>query len=318
MGGRVAPFIELGVGFNPELSSRENVVLNGVIMGLTLREARRRLDAVLDFAELREFADLQLKNYSSGMMVRLAFAVMVQADTDILLIDEVLAVGDAAFQQKCADVFRRMRAEGKTIVLVTHDMRAVEDFCHRAMLLNEGCIVDIGDPATVARQYLRLNFEPQAPVAAEASADDGTGDVRLLDAWLESRDGKRITNVEQDEPIRLRAKVEARRSVPDALFGFILLNADGIAVHEFVAPFSEAPEIGDELSPGRTVTVGVDVENRLVPGRYFLHFGVARHGNRYDVALHVPNAFGFAVFGERLSGAMVSVDHQVTIEVAKS
>ena len=111
MAGRVAPFIELGVGFNLELTARENVVLNGVMMGLSRREARRRLDAVLDFAELEEFVDLKLKNYSSGMLVRLAFSVMIQAEADILLIDEVLAVGDAAFQQKCRDVFAEMRDE---------------------------------------------------------------------------------------------------------------------------------------------------------------------------------------------------------------
>ena len=110
MAGRMAPFIELGVGFNPELTARENVALNGVMMGLGRREAARRLDAVLDFAELREFIDLKLKNYSSGMMVRLAFAVMVQADADMMLVDEVLAVGDAAFAQKCMDVFRENAA----------------------------------------------------------------------------------------------------------------------------------------------------------------------------------------------------------------
>ena len=110
MAGRLAPFIELGVGFNPDLTARENVALNGVMMGLSRREARRRLDAVLDFAELEEFVELKLKNYSSGMLVRLAFAMMVEADADIMLIDEVLAVGDAAFAQKCMDVFRETRA----------------------------------------------------------------------------------------------------------------------------------------------------------------------------------------------------------------
>src|SRR5918999_1830516 len=115
MAGRLAPFIELGVGLNPELTSRENVVLNGVMMGLGRREAQRRLDAVLDFAELREFTDLKLKNYSSGMMVRLAFAVMVEADADIMLVDEVLAVGDAAFAQKCMDVFREKREAGRHV-----------------------------------------------------------------------------------------------------------------------------------------------------------------------------------------------------------
>jgi len=113
MAGRPAPFIELGVGFNPELTARENVIMNGVMMGLSQREARRRLDAVLDFAELAEFVELKLKNYSSGMLVRLAFSVMIQAEADILLIDEVLAVGDAAFRQKCADVFREMRTESR-------------------------------------------------------------------------------------------------------------------------------------------------------------------------------------------------------------
>ena len=122
MAGRLAPFIELGVGFNPELTARENGLLNGVLLGLTKKEAARRLDSVLDFAELEDFVELKLKNYSSGMMVRLAFAVMVQADADIMLIDEVLAVGDAAFAEKCMDVFRERRNAGKTIVLVTHDM----------------------------------------------------------------------------------------------------------------------------------------------------------------------------------------------------
>ena len=136
--GRMSTFIELGVGFNPDLAARDNVILNGIMLGLTPREARRRYDEVIEFAELREFEDLKLKNYSSGMHVRLAFSVMIQVDADVLLIDEVLAVGDAAFQQKCFDEFNRLRDEGRTIVLVTHDMASVQRFCHRAMLLERG------------------------------------------------------------------------------------------------------------------------------------------------------------------------------------
>src|SRR3954466_10613955 len=120
--GRLSPFIELGVGFNPDLTARENVVINAVMMGLTPREARARFDQVIEFAELEDFVDLKLKNYSSGMQVRLAFAVMVQPGAGLLLIHEVLAVGDAAFQQRCFDEFLRLRDEGRTIVLVTHDM----------------------------------------------------------------------------------------------------------------------------------------------------------------------------------------------------
>ena len=130
-GGAGGAFIELGVGFNPELAARENVVLNGVLMGLTRREARRRFDAVLDFAELDEFADLRLKNYSSGMMVRLAFAIMVQADADIMLVDEVLAVGDAAFGAEVHGRLPRPAQRRKTILLVTHDMATVQSLCHR-------------------------------------------------------------------------------------------------------------------------------------------------------------------------------------------
>ncbi len=193
MAGRLAPFIELGVGFNPELTSRENVVLNGVMMGLGRREARRRLDAVLDFAELREFADLKLKNYSSGMMVRLAFAVMVEADADIMLVDEVLAVGDASFAQKCMDVFRDKRRAGRTVVLVTHDMATVQSFCDRAMLIHDGELRYIGDPEEAALRYYRLNFAgaggeggPPGPAASRTSMSLSTPGSRH--GWRASRE----------------------------------------------------------------------------------------------------------------------------------
>ncbi|HEY4609395.1 MAG TPA: ATP-binding cassette domain-containing protein, partial [Ilumatobacteraceae bacterium] len=120
--GRVSTFIELGVGFNPDLPARDNVMINATMLGLSPREARRRFDTVIDFAELHDFVDLKLKNYSSGMLVRLAFALMIQVDASILLIDEVLAVGDASFQQKCFDEFARIRRDGRTVLLVTHDM----------------------------------------------------------------------------------------------------------------------------------------------------------------------------------------------------
>ena len=153
MAGRLAPFIELGVGFNHELTARENVVLNGVMMGLPPNEMRSRFDAVMEFAELTEFADMKLKNYSSGMLVRLAFAVMMEADADVLLIDEVLAVGDASFQQKCADAFHEMKAAGKTIVLVTHDMATVETYCDRAMLIADGEIQQLQHACSLAVNY---------------------------------------------------------------------------------------------------------------------------------------------------------------------
>jgi len=146
MRGRLSTFIELGVGFNPDLPARDNVMINGIMLGLSPKEALRRFDAIIAFAELEEFVDLKLKNYSSGMQVRLAFSVMSQVDADVLLIDEVLAVGDAAFQQKCFERFLKLKSEGRTIVFVTHDMHAVERFCDRAMLIDRGRMVMLDQP----------------------------------------------------------------------------------------------------------------------------------------------------------------------------
>ena len=156
--GRLSPFIELGVGFNPDLTARDNVTINGIMLGLTRKQVRERFDTIIGFAELEDFLDLRLKNYSSGMVVRLAFSIAIQVDAEILLIDEVLAVGDATFQQKCFDEFHRLKAEGRTILFVTHSMLDVQRFCDRAMLLEKGRVVELGDPATVTRRYNELNF----------------------------------------------------------------------------------------------------------------------------------------------------------------
>ena len=178
--GRMATFIELGVGFNPDLTARDNVVINAIMLGLTPAQARERYDAVIDFAELHEFEDLKLKNYSSGMFVRLAFATMIQVDADILLIDEVLAVGDVSFQHKCHQALDDIRSRGRTIVFVTHDMPTIEVKCDRALLLERGEIVELGDPREVSRHYDKLNFSRQADVAGRrrpCAAGDGSAEV---------------------------------------------------------------------------------------------------------------------------------------------
>src|SRR5688572_9347884 len=171
--GRLSTFIELGVGFNPDLAARDNVLINGIMLGLSPREALRRFDAIIEFAELEEFVDLKLKNYSSGMQVRLAFSVMSQVDADVLLIDEVLAVGDAAFQQKCFDVFADLRDAGKTILFVTHDMGSVQRFCHRALLIEHGEVKLIGEPERVARHYVEVNFGRDRLAGGDPAAAEG-------------------------------------------------------------------------------------------------------------------------------------------------
>ena len=160
--GKLVPFIELGVGFNPELTGRENVYLNGALLGFTREEVDAMYDDIVEFAELEDFMDQKLKNYSSGMQVRLAFSVAIKAQGDILVLDEVLAVGDEAFQRKCDDFFTNIRKDPtKTVILVTHDMGAVKRYCTRAMLIQDGEVKVIGDRETVAEQYTLLNLEAE-------------------------------------------------------------------------------------------------------------------------------------------------------------
>jgi ABC-type polysaccharide/polyol phosphate transport system ATPase subunit len=301
MAGRLAPFIELGVGFNPELTARDNVVLNGVLMGLTRHEAQGRYDAVLEFAELQEFAELKLKNYSSGMMVRLAFAVMVQADADIMLIDEVLAVGDAAFAQKCMDVFHERRDAGKTVVLVTHDMATVQSMCDRAMLIHESELVYVGDPDETALRYFRLNFA--GGDAAMAGNDTGTvPDVhtRIVEARLVDGSGQPVENVEQGQPIGLQLLLEARRELEGPLFGVTVTDAEGTIVFSFKEP------IADRVEAGQRVRIAAEVENPLLPGRYSVDAFVYRR-HESSGALQKVRLLDFVVYGTGVGPGMVSV-----------
>lgn len=157
--GALTPFIELGVGFNPELSGRDNVFLNGALLGFSRKEMAAMYDEIVDFAELKPFMDQKLKNYSSGMQVRLAFSIAVKAKNEILVFDEVLAVGDEAFQRKCLDIFEQYKANKQTVILVTHEMETVKKFCNRAILLSEGDLIEVGNPYKVANKYSELNQE---------------------------------------------------------------------------------------------------------------------------------------------------------------
>ena len=160
--GKLVPFIELGVGFNPELTGRENVYLNGALLGFTREQVDAMYDDIVEFAELDEFMDQKLKNYSSGMQVRLAFSVAIKAQGDILVLDEVLAVGDEAFQRKCNDYFTEIKKDPtKTVILVTHDMSAVKRYCTRAMFIQDGVVAAIGDRETVAEKYTLANLEAE-------------------------------------------------------------------------------------------------------------------------------------------------------------
>ena len=312
LAGRVVPFIELGVGFNYEMTALDNVVINGVMMGLSPREARRRFDEVIAFAELEDFVDLKLKNYSSGMQVRLAFALMVQADADVLLIDEVLAVGDAAFQQKCMDVFYDLRERGKTIVLVTHDMTMVQRFCHRALLLHEGAIETVGAPG---RRGAAL---PGAELlAAEAAA--GTSGPALvvqegatIDAvWIEGASGTRVEAVGQDEPMTICAAISVNRAVADPEVGITLHDEDGV-----VAFGTTSRELGAARRPaGRRRAP----DRAALAATTALRPGAGSSTAACTTAPHEVVAFrwrarDFIVHGSRPQAGLVAIEHSLEVE----
>ena len=156
LNGTLTPFIELGIGFNPELTGRENVYLNGSILGLTKKQIDNLYDEIVDFAELHKFMDQKLKNYSSGMSVRLAFSIAIRAQNDLLLLDEVLAVGDINFQKKCFDYFQKLKSEKKTVIFVTHDMGAVKEYCNKAVLINDSRVIPTKDVNDVLEKYMEI------------------------------------------------------------------------------------------------------------------------------------------------------------------
>jgi ABC-type polysaccharide/polyol phosphate transport system ATPase subunit len=311
--GRISPFIELGVGFNPDLAARDNVVMNGVMLGLSPKEARARYERVIDFAELHEFEDLKLKNYSSGMHVRLAFSVMIQVDADVLLVDEILAVGDAAFQQKCFDIFFRMREEGKTVVFVTHDMAAVERFCHRAVLLERGGIVTIGEPKRVADHYLDLNFATATEEATKVHGKrGGDGAGRVVHAAVEDARGERQNLLHQGQRCAFTAEVRFERPIDEPVFAVTFVNADRQNV--FVANSAVSEVATGHFEAGEIAGFRVTFENSLAPGRYWVSTVLAHQsGAQMD---RWEQIFSFVVGGSRATGGVVDLPHEFELERA--
>jgi ABC-type polysaccharide/polyol phosphate transport system ATPase subunit len=265
--GRISALIELGAGFHPEISGRENVFINGIMLGLSRREIQRRFDEIVEFAELRDFIDAPVKTYSSGMYMRLGFAVAINVDPDVLLIDEVLAVGDQAFTAKCIDKFAEFRRRNKTILLVTHSLDMVERFCDRALWLDKGRTLAEGEPKRVVAAYLidvQKAEEAQlakdeaaavAQVAADAATQPpptdlpsdvvntpadmfqategrwGSREVEITEVTLVGADGTPGHLFQSGDPLEIRLKTRAHAATKDFVFGIGLFNADGICCY---------------------------------------------------------------------------------------
>jgi ABC-type polysaccharide/polyol phosphate transport system ATPase subunit len=309
--GRLSPFIELGVGFNMDLTARDNVIINAIMLGLSRRQARERFDEVIEFAELREFVDLKLKNYSSGMLVRLAFATSIQVEAEILLIDEVLAVGDAAFQQKCFEEFFRLKREGRTIVFVSHDMYSVERFCHRAMLMEHGSMVQIGDPRTIGRAYHKLNFG-QLPHEAPAEEQIASG-TTIAEAWFEDPSGERVTSASQEERLSMCFEARLAEDLVDPVFAATLRTELGHTI--VVARSDRHGAASGSFKAGETVIARFDLPNWLTPSRYAMTPSLALEGTGENALALVEDMASIVVHGTG-SGGILELPIDVRIERA--
>ncbi|HEV7918734.1 MAG TPA: ABC transporter ATP-binding protein [Solirubrobacterales bacterium] len=306
--GKLSTFIELGVGFNPELSARDNVVLNATLLGLSTAEANEKFDDIIAFAELEDFVDLKLKNFSSGMHVRLAFSVAVHVESSVLLIDEVLAVGDAAFQQKCFDTFDRFLEEGRTVVFVTHDMALVERFCTRALMLDRGDIACFGHPSKVAHEYMRVNFDHTSLEDEDREVGRiGDGAAEIVDCWFEDRNGVRASRLRQGEPAGFKSLIRFNEPMRQPILGVVIKDhkrrpifmtntvLDGVKAGQF--------ETGDE------VTYEVTFDNLFEDGHY-LASPVVVHDGGVNVADLREEMIALLVTGRQNAGGRVNFPHE--------
>ncbi len=319
--GRMSTFIELGVGFNPDLAARDNVIMNGIMLGLTPREAQARYDEIIDFAELRDYQELKLKNYSSGMYVRLAFSVAIQVEADILLIDEVLAVGDANFQQKCFDVFNDMRDAGRTVVFVTHDMGSVTRMCDRALLLEHGDTVMIDDPDLVANRYLELNFaREEVDAGVEPSTVDlrqaaGAPPIRPRRAWIENEAGERVATCIQGQRYAFVTMVEFLADLVDPAFTVLFLDDQ----HQVMLVATTAYDRGGDghYRAGESIGVAVTLDPVLRPGRYSCVLIVGHPNVGQTELTRCEGVLSFVISGPYATGGLTDIPHEVALRRAE-
>ena len=297
--GRVSALIELGAGFHPEISGRENVAINGVMLGLSRAEVHRRFDEIVEFAEMKDFIDAPVKTYSSGMYARLGFAVAIHVDPDILLIDEVLAVGDEAFTRKCLEKIGEFRRRGKTIVIVTHSLGLIEKMCDEALWLRKGKAMDSGDPKRVVDAYLsfvagqenellgrnevREAAQGDAPVASEATEEKkrwGSGEIMLNEVHLRDSQDRMCHVFVPGDTLCIAVNGEAKASVEDFVFGVGIFTADGTAVYGTNTHIEEFKP--KEISGPFGFTLEIQ-DLRLVEGSYILDIAAHRKdGTPYD------------------------------------
>ena len=290
--GRVASLLEVGTGFHPELTGRENIYLNGAILGMRRAEIRSKFDEIVDFAEVERFLDTPVKRYSSGMYVRLAFAVAAHIQPDILIVDEVLAVGDSAFQKKCLGRMQEVSREGRTVLLVSHNMAAIESMCTRCVLFERGQVALDGQPNAIINEYMRrANANASGCVVIDAHIGERFGPkefATLKKIAICNSDAIQIQTVRMGELIYIKIYIDVKTVIDNVEIGIAISNIYGVYLHYLVSPWEGLSSID---KPGaRLVEVEVPAVY-LFPGTYFVSAWIKRQGAGYDDAVHDALSF---------------------------
>lgn len=291
--GRMAALIELGAGFHPDLTGRENIYLNGSILGLKRKEIDSAFSSIVEFAELDQFIDTPVKRYSSGMYVRLAFAVAAHVQADLLLVDEVLSVGDASFQRKCLTKMNELRDSGVTIVFISHNLGSVETFCERVILLEKGQLVMEGEPKAVIEHYQRHDqtrklqgvlVENTNGNKASNQADDES--VVITDVELTDSRGNPVSNLASKDALKVKISYNAPYSIEDPLFAFRIIRSDGLVCCGSGMPFEAVRPIHG------TGNVAATIDSTLLfPGSYVLEVGIFDAEQKFQYAASTPVLF---------------------------
>lgn len=313
--GRVSSLIELGAGFHPDMSGRENIYINASIFGLTKKEIDKRLEDIIAFSELEEFIDNPVRTYSSGMYMRLAFSVAINVDADVLLIDEILAVGDVAFQSKCFKRLKEIKESGATIVIVSHAMRQIEQICDRAVWIHKGRVRAQGVPRDINSQYLDcMDGQQGIDSKMQEKTDEnatrwGNGDASISEIKLLNREGTEATRFCTDDPMIIQFDYEVKKSVENAVFGIMIVRIDGADCYGTNTRIDGLPEIS--LTQRGRVRFVMDTMN-LLPGSYIIDLALVKdEGIPID---YYTKAKRFEVYAKREDIGIARIGHRWEME----
>ncbi len=312
--GTLTPFIELGVGFNPELTGRENVYMNGALLGFDHKEVDSMYDEIVEFAELGRFMDQKLKNYSSGMQVRLAFSIAIRAKSDILLLDEVLAVGDAVFQKKCYDYFKQLKKEKRTVILVSHDAGVLQEYCTNGILLENGEIVQRGTIKKILDRYqASLNKSESEKAADTASLERwGSGEVLIESAKVGDGDQKKKHIFSESTPIPVSVDFVATQNTERPVYGVTITDATGAIFFQSNTLWCNV-SVKQTHEKNETATLNVTIPNVLNAGTYYVSPGVSDTTGTmvYDWR---ENIASFDVVKAQKSHAFINAKHDISLQ----